>query len=109
MMSPRSPGTDVRRDVDAIKDDLAVLRSDLSAVLKDLVSAGRAEAGEARERIEEAVRDRIEKLGDAAGRAADRTRDAIGSLEAHVEAKPLQSLATAFGLGLLVGVLLHRR
>ncbi|MCC6677834.1 MAG: DUF883 family protein [Phycisphaerales bacterium] len=109
MAASRSPSTDIRRDVDAIKDDLASLRSDLTAVLKDVVAAGRTEAGEARERVEDAVRAKLEKIEAAAGRAVDRGRDAIGAIEAHVEEKPLQSLATAFGLGLLVGVLLHRR
>lgn len=101
--------TDVRRDVDAIREDLAVLRSDLSAALRDVIDAGRAEAGDARERLEEALRAKIEKLSDAADSVAERGRDAMDAIEAHVEEKPLQSLATAFGLGLLVGVLLHRR
>lgn len=108
-MASRSQGSDIRRDVDAIKDDLAALRSDLSAVLKDVIAAGRTEAGEARERVEDAVRSKLEKLEEAAGHARDRARDAIGAIEAHVEEKPLQSLATAFGLGVLIGVLMHRR
>lgn len=108
-MAALSPSDKVRRDVDSIKDDLASLRADLSAAMKDLMAAGRAEAGDARERIEDTVRAKLEKIEAAAGRAAERGRDAIGAIEAHVEEKPLQSLAAAFGLGLLVGVLLHRR
>lgn len=109
MATSRTPVSSVRRDVDAIKDDLAALRSDLSATLKDVMAAGKAEAGDARERLEEAVRARLDLLEEAADRARDRAKDAVSAITEHVEEKPLQSLAVAFGAGLLFGMLMHRR
>lgn len=109
MATAKSPGANVRRDVDSIKDDIATLRSDLSATLKDVVAMGRAEAGDARERLEESIKARLSQLEDAADRVRERAKDMVGAVSDHVEEKPLQSITIAFGAGLLLGILLHRR
>ena len=54
------------------------------------------------------MRDRLDKLGDTAKQAAARGRRAVESAERYVEDNPLQSLAVAFGVGVLLGAVLRR-
>jgi len=99
---------DLRRDVDAIKDDLTSLKTDLVSAMRDLVEAGKSGAGEAREKIEESLHEKLDKLNAAAGEVADRGRRAARSAQHFVEEKPIQSLAVAFGVGLLLGAVLRK-
>lgn len=99
---------DLRHDVDAIKDDLALLKTDLVAAMRDLMEAGKSGAGEAKEKLEEAVQERLNRVGDAAHSVAERGRRAADTVHRYVEENPFQSLAVAFGVGLLVGAVLRR-
>ena len=108
MAAARSAASDLRRDVDVLKDDIAQLRSDLVEAMKDLVEAGKTGAGETRDRLEESVRSRLESLSEAAHGVAERGRRAVHTAEQYVEEKPLQSVAVAFGVGLLLGAALRK-
>ncbi len=99
----------LRHDVDAIKDDIATLQSDLTAALKHLVSAGKSEAGDIKEKLESELRDKLSRLSDRADDIAKQGRRAVEGLEGVIEEKPLQSVGIALGVGLLVGVLLSRK
>ena len=99
---------DLRRDVDAIKDDISALREDVVAAMRDMVEYGRSEAGDTRERLETAVRDRLDRLGEAARVIAARGKRAVDSAERYVEDNPVQSLAIAFGVGVLLGAVLRK-
>ena len=99
---------DLRHDVDAIKDDIALLKTDLVAAMRDLVEAGKSQAGEARAKIEDSINEKLDKLNAAAGNVADRGRRAAKSAQHFVEERPFQSLAMAFGVGLLVGAVLRK-
>jgi ElaB/YqjD/DUF883 family membrane-anchored ribosome-binding protein len=100
---------DLRNDLDSIKSDIAALQADLASALKDLVAAGKGEAGAAKERLENEIRERLDKLSYKADLLARRGRRAIGSLEEHIEEKPLQSVGIALGIGVVIGALLSRR
>lgn len=109
MVSARSSASaDLRRDIDSVKEDLAALRVDLVAAMRDMVDAGKSEAGDARDRLEGALRDRLERMGETARQAAARGKKAVESAERYVEDNPLQSLAVAFGVGVLLGAVLRR-
>ena len=99
---------DLRRDVDAIKDDINLLKTDLVAAMRDLVEAGKAGAGDAKEKLEVAVQERLQRVSDAAHAVADRGRRAADSVHHYVEQKPMQSLAIAFGVGILLGAALRK-
>ncbi len=49
------------------------------------------------------------RLDDLGGKLKDSGRDAAAKLESEVTAKPLASVAIAFGIGLLAANLLRRR
>ncbi len=99
---------DLRRDVDALKDDFGMLKADLVAAMRDLVEAGKSQGTEARAKIEEAIQEKLDRLHDAADGVAARGRRAAESAQRYVEEKPLQSLAIALGVGILLGAALRR-
>jgi ElaB/YqjD/DUF883 family membrane-anchored ribosome-binding protein len=104
----RNTATDLQKDVDAIKDDIATLKADLVAAMRDLVDAGKAGAGDAKEKLEDAVKERLQRVSDAAHAVAERGRRAADTVHTYVEERPLQSVAIAFGVGILVGVVLRK-
>lgn len=78
-------------DLKTLRAELANLRADLgriSETLKDVVKHGRDEAAE--------------KLQDEIGRRTER-------LSREIEQKPLTAVFTAFGLGVLLGMLFGGR
>lgn len=85
-------------DLKTLRAELATLRADLgriSETLKDVVKHGREEAvGKAHEAAE--------KLQDEIGRRTER-------LSKEIEQKPLTAVFTAFGLGVLLGMLFGGR
>ena len=85
-------------DLKTLRAELANLRADLgriSETLKDVVKHAREEAvGKASEAAE--------KLQDEIGRRAER-------LSNEIEQKPLTAVFTAFGLGMLLGMLFGGR
>jgi ElaB/YqjD/DUF883 family membrane-anchored ribosome-binding protein len=97
----KTGGDDLQAQLDALKAEIAALAETLQTDGK---------------RMAEALKDRAEGLSDEAvarARAAlkdikaetDRLED---KLEAQVREKPLQSLLMAFGLGLVVSILMRR-
>jgi ElaB/YqjD/DUF883 family membrane-anchored ribosome-binding protein len=102
-------GGDLRKDVDAIRDDLNLLKSDLVAAMRDLIGAGRDGGTEARQRLEEAVQERLSALNAATEDLSQRGRNIVRDVERHVHEKPMQTLAIAFGAGFLAGAILLRK
>jgi ElaB/YqjD/DUF883 family membrane-anchored ribosome-binding protein len=108
MAKSRSSQPDLRDDVDAIKDDIAALKMDLSAAMRDLIEVGKNEAGEKKAQIEDAIRARLDRLNDAAHNVADRGRRVVEGTQHYIEEKPFQSIAIAFGVGILLGAVLRK-
>ena len=85
----------------AVKDDLAKLRSDianLSAALKDLTS--------------ETVHERLDTLRTGIDRMTDdakvQSRELLDDLTDRIEERPLTSVLVALGVGILLGRLFDR-
>jgi ElaB/YqjD/DUF883 family membrane-anchored ribosome-binding protein len=110
-------GTDTSNatpDPEMLKRDFAKLRASLDAV-KDKLGSN---AHEVLDRVSayldssslgsrlDHIEDELTRLG---GRLKDQGRDAAHKLEAEVTAKPLASVAIAFGIGLLAASILRRR
>jgi ElaB/YqjD/DUF883 family membrane-anchored ribosome-binding protein len=105
----QSGSGDLRKDVDAIRDDLNLLKSDLVAAMRDLIHTGREGGTDARQRLEEAVQDRLNALNAATEDMTERGRGMIRDVERHVHEKPMQTLAIVFGAGFLVGAIMSRK
>jgi ElaB/YqjD/DUF883 family membrane-anchored ribosome-binding protein len=105
----RGDGGNIRKDVDAIRDDLNLLKSDLVAAMRDLINVGREGGTEARQRLEEAVQERLNALNAATEDFTERGRSMMRDVERHVHEKPMQTLAIVFGAGFLVGAIMSRR
>ncbi len=97
------------RDLESIKSDIVALQTDLGTALRDLVAAGKGEAGAVKDKLEAEVRDRLERLAQKADDLASYGKDAVHGLEERIEEKPLQSVGIALGAGLLIGAILARR
>jgi ElaB/YqjD/DUF883 family membrane-anchored ribosome-binding protein len=105
-----SPGAsaDLRRDVDAIKADLAALRSDLASIVNSAVQAGKAQAGDAKDRLGEAARSRLDQVGSVWEDATLRGREMLDQAQQQIEDRPLQAVGIAFAAGLVLGVIVRR-
>lgn len=104
MSHPRVTG-----EVEALKADVARLRADIAGLAEALLQAGRQEAGEARSRVEEEARQHLEGLRSRMDGARDLGRDAIRSVQSHIEERPFVSILAALATGLVLGKLLDRR
>jgi len=85
-------------DIQALQEQLQQLRSDfaaLSATLKDLARHGLDEAAQ-----------RASAPGERAWAEVKRQADAVTQ---EIEEKPIASALTAFGIGLVLGVLVNGR
>jgi ElaB/YqjD/DUF883 family membrane-anchored ribosome-binding protein len=97
----------IRKELDALKADIAQLRGDIAA----LTAAVRDEASdkvhktkaETEERVRGAWADLEEKLDEV----LEQGRSTVGDLETRVGQHPTGSLLTAFGVGFIVAKLLE--
>jgi len=79
--------TELRNDIDKLKEDLTHLRSDIGSLTETLVGTGRDSA--------KAVRDQVQH----------RVESGIDSAKKCIEERPVTTMAAAFGVGLLLGKL----
>lgn len=78
--------TNLEQDVEALKRELTELRSDISRLADTLWKVS----------------------GNTAAKGRERARETISAFEDEVGARPLTSVATAFGVGFIIGKLLDR-
>ncbi len=91
-----------------MREDLANLKSDLDALMSHASTLNENELREARDRILArftSVRHAARGFAEQAGRQFSQGRDLTAD---YVRDKPLQSVAIAAGVGLLVGAILRR-
>lgn len=86
-----SGDTDLKGDVDALKDDLARLREDLKTFAGDAVEQGKLSA---------------EAAKDAAKEKYENTLD---SVESFVQEKPLTAVGIAFAAGVVTSIYFRNR
>jgi ElaB/YqjD/DUF883 family membrane-anchored ribosome-binding protein len=95
--------------VDAVKEDLAKLRSDIAELTQRLIETGRNEVSTARNRVRAEARNFGRELRESLNETGERGLKTVESVEELLTDRPLISILGAFGLGLLVGKLLQRR
>lgn len=96
-------------ETDALKKDIEELRKALDALGKDVKGLGKELSGQAKS----GAQAKVEELKDGARKVAEEVgakgKQAAESMEETVKSHPLQSLAVAFGAGLLIAQLLRNR
>lgn len=103
------PRHDVRDDIEAIKADLEQARADFADLVRDVVSAGKAEGSDAKAKIEAAIHDRLERIGEGISSVQRMGKHRVEDLQETIEERPITSVAIALGVGLLLGVVFARR
>jgi ElaB/YqjD/DUF883 family membrane-anchored ribosome-binding protein len=100
---------DVQQQMGELREDLLKLRSDLGGVLQSVMDATKAEAGEARERMEAKAREQLDQFAAAVSGARDQGRVMADRLCGQIETHPVGSVLGALGVGLLLGMLMSRK
>jgi ElaB/YqjD/DUF883 family membrane-anchored ribosome-binding protein len=102
----------LEEELDTLKTDLDTLRKDISSLA---TSFGDAATDEIRTRGRHAraavgrVTDRAgEVWDDATSEASRRGREGVAALEHQIDERPFLSVLLAFGIGVVIGRLIHR-
>ena len=101
--------TDLNREIETLKVDLAKLRADFAGVADALKEAGHKKAEGAREGLSDLLNSLLEELRGAVGHARDTGKRSVETVGHQIEQRPLTSLLTAFGFGFVLAKLLGRR
>jgi ElaB/YqjD/DUF883 family membrane-anchored ribosome-binding protein len=88
--------------LNAVKDDISNLRSDVKELFQNLLDTGKSETEAAKDRV-------IEELRDALQVASKSGKQTVESLESKVQEKPLISLLLSFFIGFFFGVFFNRK
>lgn len=92
----------------SLRDELSNLKGDLDALMLHASTLSDSELREARDRIVarfSSMRFAAKGIAEQAGRQLSQGRDVTAD---YVREKPLQSVALAAGIGMLIGALLRR-
>lgn len=88
------------------------LASDLKLVMRDAEDLLKATAGEAGEKVKE-VRHRLASAMESAKatceKLQDKTMESVKATDHVIREHPYESIGVAFGVGLLIGVIVARR
>ena len=94
---------------DQLVEDFKVVIADADALLRATAKNSGAELTELRAKIEDSLRVAKGRIGDAQADLMLKSREAAAVTDAYVHAKPWQAVGVAAGLGLIIGLLSHRR
>lgn len=100
---------DLQKEFDELKSELGKLQDDLSRVAEQGTTVAVDAAVAARDRLEEEAQHLIERIQEAAETAASKGKDMVADVERRVEEKPVPSALSAFGIGVVIGIILSRR
>ena len=98
----------LQEEIDALKNDLANLRSDISELTGAVRDMGYDKVGEWRSSAEDELGERREDLRRAMGAARDRGRRAEDEFEQRVNEHPWGSLLAALGVGFILAKITDR-
>lgn len=97
------PDSDISRE--KVKDDLRSLMTDAEELLKATAGDVSEKAKEARTRLAGA----LEKAKGTYHNLEGKTREAAKATDRAIRSHPYESIGVAFGIGLLIGVLVARK
>ncbi|PTX98589.1 DUF883 family protein [Opitutus sp. ER46] len=92
-----------------VMDDLRTLAADAEALLRATADDASGAAKETRARLAAAVEKAKATCEDLHARGLASAREAAKKADTTIRAHPYESIAVAFGVGVLLGVLLRRK
>jgi len=95
-------------DVDALRDDLNALRSDLAQLAQHVRTLTSDSAAEAKANAGARLDDLGRRIEEAVADLQQQGERSSAMLRQNVQDRPLVSVLTAFGIGLLLGRLIKR-
>lgn len=104
-----SDGERIRVEMDALKQDIDRLRADLGGLLQAVRSEGSRQGENAKVKLREETMRRMDQLKDVWDTARDYGQKTYIKAHRGVGQRPMVSILTAFGAGLLIGRLLLNR
>jgi ElaB/YqjD/DUF883 family membrane-anchored ribosome-binding protein len=104
----RSPDDAPYESGEQMRDELSNLKADLDALMARASSLSDTELREARDRLMERIEDWRHSARGFADQASEQFYHGMDVTTEYVKEKPLQSVAIAAGVGLLLGALMRR-
>lgn len=101
--------SELKREMEALRADLAKLREDFGGVADALKEAGHKKADGVREGLADLLHSVREELRSVLDQGKDKGKKSVEAVENQIEQRPLTSLLTAFGVGFVLAKLLDRR
>lgn len=102
------PSSEAARDLDAVSEQLDVLRRDVTVLIEMLGDLAGSGARESREAVERRAEEYIRKGRERADEAVSKARALEGELEAKITRNPLSAVLIALGLGYVFGQMSRR-
>lgn len=96
-------------DMEDIRDDIKSLKDSILTLSKHVEADGKMTAAELKTKAQDNLDDLKTKAQENIANFQDYSRDQLKVAEKEIKAKPAQSVAIAFGAGLLASFLLSRR
>jgi ElaB/YqjD/DUF883 family membrane-anchored ribosome-binding protein len=101
--------SDLSKEIETLRADVAKLRTDLSGIAVSLKDLGKGRVDEARSTLVELADSLKEELRKGMEGARDRGKKSVETVEQQIEQRPLLALLAAFGVGVVLGKILDRR
>lgn len=95
----------MNKQTQAISNDMSQLAEDARALMAATADVAGEKVGEARKRLAAA----LESGKEIYGRVRDKTVEKAKAVDETVHEHPYQAMGIAFGVGILIGVLVTRR
>jgi ElaB/YqjD/DUF883 family membrane-anchored ribosome-binding protein len=102
-------GDEIKTEVETLKQDIGRLREDLADLLKAVRDEGGRRVGETKQRLREEAMNRIDDFKEVLDNARQFGQKACREAQKKIEQRPIATLLTAFGIGVIVGRLMLRR
>lgn len=96
----------VRKELDALKADIAQLREDIAGLTTAVRDAASEKVQQTRDDTQERLRSAWEDLESKLNETLEQGKATLGDVEARIGQHPAGSLLTAFGVGFIVAKLL---
>lgn len=99
--------TDLKKEMEQLRADLAALRTDVADLAKAVKKVGVDKAEAAKESVEDDLRKYRDVLYDKLNEAKSRGYEAKDKMDEQIATHPYGSLLTAFGVGFIFAKLMN--